>query len=98
MKIKSYYSPMVEDAITMARHLGESAGPARLLATRFDGGTQLVLSSSMKPADLTCVGDSFEIFRPPRLLFAHRRGRAQSAVWKMGRHGKGVCTRICWWT
>jgi hypothetical protein len=63
MKIKSYYSPTVEDAMTMARpearHLGESAGLAHLLATRSDAGTQLALSSSMKSADLTCAADSF---------------------------------------
>jgi len=63
MKIESYYSPTVEDAMTMARpearHPGESPGPARLLASRSDVGTQLVLSSSMKSADLTRVADFF---------------------------------------
>jgi hypothetical protein len=62
MKIKSYYSPAVEDAVTMAppeaRHLGESAGLARFLAARSDAGTPVALSSSMKSADLTGMADS----------------------------------------
>jgi flagellar biosynthesis protein FlhF len=49
--------------------LGESAGLARFLSSRPDVDTQLVLSSSMKSADLTRVVDSFEVFRPQRLLF-----------------------------
>ena len=42
---------------------------ARFLAGRGDVDAQLVLSSSMKSADLTRVVDSFEVFRPQRLLF-----------------------------
>ena len=42
---------------------------ARFLAARPDIDTQLVLSSSMKSADLSRVIDGFEIFRPGRLLF-----------------------------
>jgi flagellar biosynthesis protein FlhF len=42
---------------------------ARFLATRGDIDRQLVLSSSMKSADLSRVVDGFEIFRPGRLLF-----------------------------
>jgi flagellar biosynthesis protein FlhF len=49
--------------------LGESASLARFLSGRSDIDTQLVLSSSMKSADLTRVVDSFEVFRPQRLLF-----------------------------
>jgi flagellar biosynthesis protein FlhF len=49
--------------------LGESAGLARFLSSRPDVDTQLVVSSSMKSADLTRVIDSFEVFRPQRLLF-----------------------------
>jgi flagellar biosynthesis protein FlhF len=49
--------------------LSESAGLAHFLSTKSDVDTQLVLSSSMKSADLTRVADSFEIFRPQRLLF-----------------------------
>jgi flagellar biosynthesis protein FlhF len=49
--------------------LGEYAGLARFLSGRSDVDTQLVLSSSMKSADLTRVVDSFEVFRPQRLLF-----------------------------
>jgi len=44
-------------------------GLARFLSTRTDIDTQLVLSSSMKPADVTRMVDRFEIFRPQRLLF-----------------------------
>jgi flagellar biosynthesis protein FlhF len=42
---------------------------AQFLANRNDIDTQLVLPSSMKPADLARVVDAFEIFRPQRLLF-----------------------------
>ena len=42
---------------------------ARFLFTRSDIDTQLVLSSSMKSADLSRVVDAYEIFRPGRLLF-----------------------------
>lgn len=42
---------------------------ARFLRSRDDIDTQLVLSSSMKSADLGRVIDAFEIFRPGRLLF-----------------------------
>lgn len=46
-----------------------AAGVARFLSTRGDIDTHLVLSSSMKSADLSCVIDAYEIFRPQRLLF-----------------------------
>ncbi|MBV9505599.1 MAG: hypothetical protein JO323_11420 [Acidobacteriia bacterium] len=42
---------------------------ARFLSTRGDIDRHLVLSSSMKSADLSRVADSYEIFRPQRLLF-----------------------------
>ncbi len=42
---------------------------ARFLSSRTDIDTQLVLSSSMKSADLSRVIDAYEIFRPGRLLF-----------------------------
>ena len=42
---------------------------ARFLAARHEIDTQLVLSSSMKSADLSRVIDGYEIFRPGRLLF-----------------------------
>ena len=42
---------------------------ARFLSTRSDIDTHLVLPSSMKSGDLSRVVDSFEIFRPQRLLF-----------------------------
>lgn len=42
---------------------------ARFLAAHTGIDTQLVLSSSMKSADLSRVIDGFEIFRPGRLLF-----------------------------
>jgi flagellar biosynthesis protein FlhF len=47
----------------------DSGGLAHFLATRSDIDAQLVLSSSMKSADLTRVVDSFEVLRPQRLLF-----------------------------
>jgi flagellar biosynthesis protein FlhF len=49
--------------------LGESGDLARFLATRPDIDTQLVLSASMKSADLSRVVDSFQAFQPQRLLF-----------------------------
>jgi len=52
-----------------AGELEHSPGLARFLSTRGDIDTQLVLSSSTKPADLTRMVDGFEIFRPQRLLF-----------------------------
>ncbi len=42
---------------------------ARFLSSRSDIDTHLVLPSSMKDADLSRIADSFEIFRPQRLLF-----------------------------
>ena len=41
----------------------------RFLSSRTDIDTQLVLSSSMKSADLSRVIDEYQIFRPGRLLF-----------------------------
>jgi flagellar biosynthesis protein FlhF len=52
-----------------AGEVEHSPGLARFLATRGNIDTQLVLSSSTKPADLTRMVDGFEIFRPQRLLF-----------------------------
>jgi flagellar biosynthesis protein FlhF len=52
--------------------LGETADYSRLaqfLSTRTDIDTQLVVSSSMKSADLSRVVDGFEVFRPQRLIF-----------------------------
>jgi flagellar biosynthesis protein FlhF len=46
-----------------------AAGPAHFLSTRADIDTQLVVTSSMKSADLSRVIDSFEIFGPKHLLF-----------------------------
>jgi flagellar biosynthesis protein FlhF len=42
---------------------------ARFVSTRTDVDTHLVLSSSMKSADLTRMVDRFEVFRPQCLLF-----------------------------
>ena len=42
---------------------------AQFLSTRSDIDTQMVVSSSMKSADLSRVVDSFEAFRPQRLIF-----------------------------
>jgi flagellar biosynthesis protein FlhF len=49
--------------------MDHSAPLAGFLAARSDIDTQLVLSSSMKSADLTRVVDAYESFRPRRLLF-----------------------------
>ena len=49
--------------------MDSAAGLARFLATRNDIDTHLVLSSSMKSADLSRMVDTFEIFGPQRLLF-----------------------------
>jgi flagellar biosynthesis protein FlhF len=43
---------------------------ARFLASRQDIDTHLVLTASMRSADLTRVVDRFEVFRPAKLLFA----------------------------
>jgi flagellar biosynthesis protein FlhF len=42
---------------------------AQFLSGRTDIDTQLVVSSSMKSADLSRVVDGFEVFRPQRLIF-----------------------------
>jgi flagellar biosynthesis protein FlhF len=42
---------------------------AQFLSTREDIDTQMVVSGSMKSADLSRVVDGFECFRPQRLLF-----------------------------
>jgi flagellar biosynthesis protein FlhF len=49
--------------------LAEHAALAQFLSTRTDIDRHLVLSSSMKSADLARVIDAFEIFRPQQLLF-----------------------------
>ena len=47
----------------------DSSSLAHFLSTRKDIDTHLVLSASMKSADLTRMVDCYEIFRPQRLLF-----------------------------
>lgn len=49
--------------------MDQAAALARFLSGRSDIDTQLVLSSSMKSADLTRLVDSFGVFRPERLIF-----------------------------
>ena len=49
--------------------LEESSSLAHFLSTRADIDTHLVLSASMKPADLSRMVDAFEILKPQRLLF-----------------------------
>lgn len=51
------------------RDLEDQADLARFLATRTDIDRHLVLSSSVKPADLARVIDLYDIFRPCHLLF-----------------------------
>jgi len=60
---------LIDTAGLALADLDSSAGLARLLTARTDIDRQLVLSSSMKSADLTRVIDAYEIFRPRRLLF-----------------------------
>jgi len=52
-----------------ADDLASTAPLAQFLSTRSDIDTQLVVSSSMKSADLSHMVDCFEIFGPQRLLF-----------------------------
>ena len=52
-----------------AGDLDDSMGLARFLSTREAIDTHLVLSSSMKSADLARMVDAFEVFHPRRLLF-----------------------------
>lgn len=47
----------------------DGADLARLLASHQEIDTHLVLSASMKPADLTRVIDRYEMFQPKKLLF-----------------------------
>jgi flagellar biosynthesis protein FlhF len=49
--------------------LEDSSSLAHFLSTRTDIDTHLVLSASMKSADLTRMIDAFEILRPKHLLF-----------------------------
>jgi flagellar biosynthesis protein FlhF len=60
---------LIDTAGLALADLENSAALARFLSTRKDIDRQLVLSSSMKPADLTRVIDAYEIFRPRSLLF-----------------------------
>jgi flagellar biosynthesis protein FlhF len=50
--------------------MDRAADLARFLSTRTDVATHLVLTASMKSADLTRVAQRFEIFRPSTLLFS----------------------------
>jgi flagellar biosynthesis protein FlhF len=49
--------------------LAEFSSLSRFLSTRTDIDTQLVVSSSMKSADLSRVVDDFNVFGPGRLIF-----------------------------
>jgi flagellar biosynthesis protein FlhF len=49
--------------------VGNYSSLGHFLASRTDIDTQLALSCSMKSADLSRMVDSFEAFRPPRLIF-----------------------------
>jgi flagellar biosynthesis protein FlhF len=52
-----------------AGEMEDGADLARLLASHPEIDTHLVLSASMKPADLSRVIDRYEIFQPKKLLF-----------------------------
>ena len=49
--------------------LEDSASLGHFLSTRSDIDTHLVLSASMKPADLSRMVDAFGLLRPQHLLF-----------------------------
>jgi len=49
--------------------MDRAADLARFLSTRADIATHIVLTASMKSADLTHVAERFDIFRPSSLLF-----------------------------
>jgi flagellar biosynthesis protein FlhF len=51
------------------RDMDAAAEVAALLSAHPQIEIHLVLPATMKPADLTCAVDRFEIFRPPKLLF-----------------------------
>jgi flagellar biosynthesis protein FlhF len=52
------------------RDIDDAQDLARFLASRQDIDTHLVLTASMRSADLSRVVDRFEVFRPAKLLFA----------------------------
>ncbi len=52
-----------------AGEMEDGADLARLIASHTEIDTHLVLSASMKPADLARVIDRYEIFQPKKLLF-----------------------------
>jgi flagellar biosynthesis protein FlhF len=52
-----------------AGEMEDGAELARLIASHPEIDTHLVLSASMKPADLSRVVDRYEIFQPKKLLF-----------------------------
>jgi flagellar biosynthesis protein FlhF len=52
-----------------AGEMEDGADLARLIASHPEIDTHLVLSASMKPADLSRVIDRYEIFQPKKLLF-----------------------------
>ncbi len=52
-----------------ANEMDDGADLARLIASHPEIDTHLVLSASMKPADLSRVVDRYEIFAPKKLLF-----------------------------
>jgi flagellar biosynthesis protein FlhF len=52
-----------------ANEMEDGADLARLIASHPEIDTHLVLSASMKPADLARVIDRYEIFQPKKLLF-----------------------------
>jgi len=60
---------LIDTAGLALTDLDHAAALARFLTTRADVDRQLVLSASMKPADLTRVIDAYEVFQPRRLLF-----------------------------
>ncbi len=59
------------------REMDDAAELATLLASHPEVATQLVLSASMKPSDMSRVFDSYSVFRPSKLIFTRIDETAQ---------------------
>ena len=68
-ELKSKDLVLIDTPGLSAADMDHGADLARFLATREDIDTHLVLTASMKSADLTRMIDAYERFRPQHLLF-----------------------------
>ncbi len=80
-----------------ARDLDAAQDLARFLAGRQEIDTHLVLTASMRSADLSRVVDWFEVFRPAKLLFTRldETGTFGPVLNQMVRTGKPVSFLAC---